>query len=615
LFTLGALLVIAGLALLLFTPVRDSALSLIAWWKGKPPAPHWPLKLHVIAAEFILGGALCLLVATVYNRLRSWLPPRPFTDAQLIKCAALVTLLLWLPVVLFGHSASIDGERFWWLGDDAMISMNYARNLAHGHGLVWNTLGERVEGYSNFLWTLVMAAVHLLHLPASKNALVISTMNVVITIAALHLLVKVVDALNGGIAAKVFVLLGLILNRNMMCWAISGYETALLAFLVLLSLNRISADVARGRPALATFLFISLVSLVRADGVILSFILFLIFALTYRRDYGKLILFMAIFMLLPAAHALFRQAYYGDPFPNTAYLKVMNWDERGAVGALYVVGFFRQYGILFIVSAVGLAWSRNLMQWLLMLAIISYSCFVAYVGGDAFEDYRFFVPVLPLLLILAGLGIQEIIRAAGRRRAAATWSGREQGACAMRTRGPAPALCLLCLLSSPLIVPGYPYFLRPFPGDSGNVHIGLTIKQNTPPGTTVADFWAGSVIYFSQRQGIDLLGKSDRHIAHMPAVPGELKPGHNKFDFEYSLCGLRPDLVVANFKLPDDEGRLGMPVAGEPAFTARLYTNDCFRTHCLPHQVKVDTWRSIFLCDWSPQLAGRANWREPPRAP
>ena len=41
--------------------------------------------------------------------------------------------------------------------DDAFISFRYARNLADGYGLVWN-IGERVEGYTNFLWVCLMAA-------------------------------------------------------------------------------------------------------------------------------------------------------------------------------------------------------------------------------------------------------------------------------------------------------------------------------------------------------------------------------------------------------------------------------------------------------------------------
>jgi len=40
--------------------------------------------------------------------------------------------------------------------DDAFISFRYARNWVNGHGLVFNP-GERVEGYTNFLWTLLCA--------------------------------------------------------------------------------------------------------------------------------------------------------------------------------------------------------------------------------------------------------------------------------------------------------------------------------------------------------------------------------------------------------------------------------------------------------------------------
>ena len=37
-----------------------------------------------------------------------------------------------------------------------MISMRYAWNFSHGQGLVWNP-GERIEGFTNLLWTLVMS--------------------------------------------------------------------------------------------------------------------------------------------------------------------------------------------------------------------------------------------------------------------------------------------------------------------------------------------------------------------------------------------------------------------------------------------------------------------------
>ncbi|MFC1573450.1 hypothetical protein ACFL6M_07630 [Candidatus Eisenbacteria bacterium] len=44
-----------------------------------------------------------------------------------------------------------------WTCDDAFISFRYAKNLVDGLGLVYNA-GEPVEGYTNFLWTVIVAA-------------------------------------------------------------------------------------------------------------------------------------------------------------------------------------------------------------------------------------------------------------------------------------------------------------------------------------------------------------------------------------------------------------------------------------------------------------------------
>jgi hypothetical protein len=63
----------------------------------------------------------------------------------------------WASLFVYRSSVlAVDGERYFALFDDAMISMRYAWNLSHGSGLVWNP-GEYVEGYTNPLWTLVMS--------------------------------------------------------------------------------------------------------------------------------------------------------------------------------------------------------------------------------------------------------------------------------------------------------------------------------------------------------------------------------------------------------------------------------------------------------------------------
>ncbi len=68
------------------------------------------------------------------------------------RLALLGGSLPWL--VLLAWLSSVA----WFLCDDAFISFRYVRNLVEGHGLVFNP-GERVEGYSNFLWVLELAGL------------------------------------------------------------------------------------------------------------------------------------------------------------------------------------------------------------------------------------------------------------------------------------------------------------------------------------------------------------------------------------------------------------------------------------------------------------------------
>jgi hypothetical protein len=53
--------------------------------------------------------------------------------------------------------------------------------------------------------------------------------------------------------------------------------------------------------------------------------------------------------------------------------------------------------------------------------------------------------------------------------------------------------------------------------------------------------WAGALIYFSDRVGVDVLGKSDRHIARLEVARHH--PGHSKWDWQYVVADARPDVI------------------------------------------------------------------------
>src|SRR3990172_8780796 len=68
----------------------------------------------------------------------------------------------------------IHGRAFFnHLADDAFITLRYSRNLADGQGPVWNA-GERVEGYTAFLWMLLNAGFARAGLNVVAGALALS---------------------------------------------------------------------------------------------------------------------------------------------------------------------------------------------------------------------------------------------------------------------------------------------------------------------------------------------------------------------------------------------------------------------------------------------------------
>ncbi len=77
----------------------------------------------------------------------------------------------WWPLLLAAPVLLAHIFVFNFVTDDAFISFVYARNLARHGQLVFN-LGERVEGYTNFLWTVLLAGFLKVGLPAEIGRVV-----------------------------------------------------------------------------------------------------------------------------------------------------------------------------------------------------------------------------------------------------------------------------------------------------------------------------------------------------------------------------------------------------------------------------------------------------------
>ena len=456
---------------------------------------------------------------------------------SLALVAALLVFTAITVIATLRVSLVLDGVRYFWLDDDQMVSMRYARNLAEGAGLVWNP-GERVEGYTSVGWTLVMAAVHLLPL---SDAMFPLAMKIVAWFLGCWVIVLTDRALRQFVPqpglARPAILITLALCFDLVFWSTNGFETPLLTALFLLSFVRIIDDSERGLARPSTFLLVGALPLARSDAFHLWAAL-LVLSFSLRDSSSPALASMAAWLrgaavaaLLPITHVVLRRWYYGDWLPNTYYLKVSDYGGRFESGLGYLKRFADTYIVVLILVLAYALWSRDRRgRWIVAAAAVSIA-HVLVVGRDIFPYFRYLAPWVPVFLVLAAAACVEFAAAA-----------------------PIARRVLVGLLAATTIVHagirgfGTLATLREFNGSpETGVIAGVMIRQHARPDSTLAVTSAGNAPYFSRRRAVDMLGKTDAHIAHLhPRAGGDI--GHGKFDFDYSLSR-GPDLIVTPWSL------------------------------------------------------------------
>lgn len=220
----------------------------------------------LLAAGSVLGAGFA--AHRLSASLRAGSLPAGAAAGQVRRLAPRVLLLaLCLGGALYAsaqRSVSVGAERFFFLQDDAMTSMVYARNWAQGFGLVYQP-GERVEGFTNPLWVAWMALIHVLHPdPATAPAWVLASSWLLVagTAVLIHelLLVWRVGASWALCGAVLFVL-----DRNTWTWAVSGLETSACAAAV----TACAWALARERR-IAFAVALCALCLLRSDGFVLG---------------------------------------------------------------------------------------------------------------------------------------------------------------------------------------------------------------------------------------------------------------------------------------------------------------------------------------------------------
>ncbi len=355
---------------------------------------------------------------------------------------------LWMVCILFGLISAASRA---WTCDDAFISFRYARNLAEGRGLVFNA-GERVEGYTNFLWTVFEAGV----MRMGVDPLSFASAAGVTCFGILLFVLTILPRRRASTFVLPFAPAFCAVLLHMQIYATSGLETMLFTLLVTAGFL-LAADVEDGavhtdretrvpvksKTGIGFFLLCCAV-LTRPDGVLFYAVAALFYGhkcfsqelkehrLTRLHSWTiitRIVRVHVIPALVLATFAAWKLLYYGDLLPNTFYAKSA---ERAyaAQGTKYIGLFFASYWIL-LVPFLGYVMLRMWMSWKsrdvcfvgthnqpgaaiamapageevresymvpLLVMIGIWLSYVTWIGGD-FMFARFLIPVVPLIVV------------------------------------------------------------------------------------------------------------------------------------------------------------------------------------------------------------------------
>lgn len=507
--------------------------------------------------------------------------------------------------------------------DDAFISFRYAKNLAEGRGLVFNP-GERVEGYTNFLWTVLMAIPEWL---GWSTPLFSQLLGMVVFMGALAVSWRLARKVLGDDTLALLAVVVLITNMTFLSYATGGLETMLQTLLVISVVTLLlPVDATSGLPSVGRYVgagvLAGLAVLTRIDSVVLLATVMVVHLVQVLRQVPAsersragvravaAIGLPTLAVVLP--WLVWKLDYYGHLLPNTFEAK-SGGSPLGQLLfiAVYFAAFFVGYFLFLLIGR----WRRYRSAFFslpgarqVFWVVPIWLAYIAFAGAD-FMEFRFMVPILPVLALLGAVLIDHFRR-----------TGLQVALIA------ALAFASLGHIGLPSL--GYPvhtfHDLRVWPADSPQAltTVGKQLATTFPGGldrenqVIMSIGSLGVLPFYSQLPTVDMVGLADRVVATEGEQNSVYYPGHLRtapLDYlvergvnvvaafptavavdpereSYRLSELIEVYPVVDLKeLPDDATVVEIPMDDETAWVAIYLT---------PHPeveraIAEDGWRQL----------------------
>lgn len=293
------------------------------------------------------------------------------------------------------------------LVDDAFITFRYAKNFAHGLGLVFN-VGEPVEGSTSLLWTLVLALASAL---GARLELVAVVLSLACALAAVLIARGLLRESGVAIAIRIPALFALVALQGYWLAAANGLEGGAAALFAILTVRAMR----REQPVPAG-LFAFLCFATRPDSALVLPAAALALVVARRESWRSCMTALSIFAACVLIEEAWRLAYFHALFPNSMQAKRPPLDRailRRAIasGLDYLEGFAKNSPIIAGLLAPALIaawWRREILP--LVAPVVLYLPVVLLNGGDWMADYRLLMPYAPLAVVAGALALDTAAR-------------------------------------------------------------------------------------------------------------------------------------------------------------------------------------------------------------
>ena len=420
--------------------------------------------------------------------------------------------------------------------DDAFISFRYGEHLANGFGLVWNIGQPPVEGYTNFLWVLMIASILLLKFNPVISTKLIGLLSVLGIIILFWFITNDIfkDRKNKYIAFTVSTVF-LLINPYTTIHTVSGLETMFYAFLLLgvvYSAWKIISFTNSKYIWLFAFLAL-LLSLTRPEGILVSLGLILsIIFISYKKNnsINNLTFFIPVLILylIPIViYMLFRVSYFHELLPLPFLVKIVyntTYPMEFLNALVYLIPF-----ILIILIPLFLKYQgfkinennqKNFKYFLLILGITFFFANIVYVRTPLMNySQRFFYPSFVMFYVAFGIAISMLFNGIGKQNIKSTKNNQIR-LCSVTVLVVLVLLVFANFYGISDLKTQHDYGIS---FDKSYIPIGKSLSPFSDDNYTVAFADAGAVAYYSGWNFLDLAGLNDKFIAINGSTPEYLE--------------------------------------------------------------------------------------------